>query len=134
MRLLLIPLLLGTLLSSAAYSADNAAERKIRGLLTTPKSWTMFLEFTEAPTPGERAQKFVWRYFEKDGKLVGQRIPPLAVGDCLSEIAVRADGFSFRWCDPQLRTADPSLVYDAADPKYPFKNLEPRKLWLQAND
>jgi hypothetical protein len=133
--LLLVLLLLGTLLSSAAYSADNsAAERKITALLTTPKSWTMYLEFTDAPTPSDRAQKFVWRYFEKDGKLVGQRIPPLAVGDCLSEIAVRADGFSFRWCDPQLRTADPSLVYDPADAKYPFKNSEPRKLWLQAND
>jgi hypothetical protein len=94
----------------------------------------MYLEFTDAPSPSDRAQKFVWQYFERDGRLLGRRIPPLAIGDCLSEITVRGDGFSFRWCDPQLSGAQPSLSYDRNDPKYPFKNSEPRKLWLQAND
>ena len=125
---------LGLLLVSIACAPDTAAtEGKIRTLLTTPKSWTMYLEFTNALAPSDRAQKFVWRYFERDGKVWGRRIPPLAVGDCLSEITIRNDGFSFRWCDPQL-SAQPSLTYDPGDPKYPFKNQEPRKLWLQSND
>ena len=133
MRFLLVPLL-GILLSPGAYAADTATESKIRILLKTPKSWTMYLEFTDAPTPSDRAQKFVWQYFERDGRLLGRRIPPLAIGDCLSEITVRADGFSFRWCDPQLSGVEPSLSYDPNDPKYPFRNREPRKLWLQADD
>lgn len=133
MRLLAV-VSFGILLSSAAYAADTATESKIRTLLTTPKSWTMYLEFSDAPSPSDRAQKFVWQYFERHGRLLGRRIPPLAIGDCLSEITVRADGFSFRWCDPQLSGVQPSLSYDRNDPKYPFKNGEPRKLWLQAND
>jgi hypothetical protein len=133
MRCLLVSLL-GILLAPAAYATDTATEGKIRALLTTPKSWTMYLEFTDATNPSERAQKFVWQYFEQDGRLWGRRIPPLAIGDCLSQISVRADGFSFRWCDPQLSLAEPSLSYDPNDRKYPFKNSEPRKLWLQAND
>jgi hypothetical protein len=127
-------LLSGLLLAWTGYSPDCAAsESNIRTLLTTPKSWTMYLEFSNAHAPSDRAQKFVWLYFERDGKVWGRRIPPLAVGDCLSAITIRSDGFSFRWCDPQL-SAQPSLTYDPGDPKYPFKNQEPRKLWLQAND
>ena len=91
MRFLLVPIL-GILLSPAAYAADTATESKIRTLLKTTKSWTIYLEFTDAPTPSDRAQKFVWQYFERDGRLLGRRIPPLAIGDCLSEITVRADG------------------------------------------
>jgi hypothetical protein len=133
MRFSLVPLV-GILLSAAAYATDTATESKIGTLLKTPKSWTMYLEFTDAPTPSDRAQKFVWQYFERDGRLLGRRVPPLAIGDCLSEITVRGDGFSFRWCDPQLSGVEPSLSYDPNDPQYPFKNREPRKLWLQAND
>jgi hypothetical protein len=126
--------LFGFVIASFAGSPDVVAnESTIRALLTTPKSWTMYLDFTDALAPSDRAQKFVWRYFEKDGKVWGRRIPPLAVGDCLSEITIRADGFSFRWCDPQL-SAQPSLTYDPGDSKYRFKNQEPRKLWLQSND
>jgi hypothetical protein len=134
MRFLLVPFL-GVFLSCVAYSADNAAtESKIKTLLTMPKSWTMYLEFTDAPTPSDRAQRFIWEYFERDGKVWGRRVPRLAFGDCDSEISVRVDGFSFRWCDPQLSGGAPSLSYDPSDSKYPFKNREPRKLWLQAND
>ena len=134
MRFLLVPLL-GILLSCVAYSADNAStESKIKTLLTTPKSWTMYLEFTDAPTPSDRAQKFIWEYVEQDGKVIGRRVPRLAFGDCDTEISVRADGFSFRWCDPQLSGGAPLLSYDPSDSKYPFKSREPRKLWLEAND
>ena len=134
MRFLLTPLA-GMFLSCVAYCAGNAAtENKIRTLLTTPKSWTMYLEFTDAPTPSDRAQKFTWEYFERDGTVLGRRVPRLAFGDCDSEISVRPDGFSFRWCDAQLSGGEPSLSYDPSDSKYPFKNREPRKLWLQAND
>ncbi len=134
MRFLLISLL-GIFLSSVGYSADNAAtESRIKEILTTPKSWTMYLEFTDAPTPSDRAQKFIWQYVEQDGKVIGRRVPRLAFGDCDAEISVRADGFSFRWCDPQLSGGGPSLSYDQNDSKYPFKSHEPRKLWLQANE
>jgi hypothetical protein len=134
MRFSLISILT-ILLSSVSYSADNAtAESKIRKILTTPKSWTMYLEYTDAPMPSDRANKFVWRYIEQDGKVVGRRVPPLAFGDCDSQVTVRADGFSFRWCDPQLSGGEPSLSYDEKDSTFPFKSRESRKLWLQAND
>ncbi len=133
MRFFII-LLLGILMPFASHAADDPAAEKIKKILTAPKSWTMYLEYTDAATPGERAQKFGWQYLEHDGKLVGRRVPRLAFGDCDSEITLRADGFSFRWCDPQLTGADPSLRYDPSDPKYPFKSSEPRKLWLQANE
>lgn len=127
--------LLGIFISSACHAADDpAAESRIKNILTTPKSWTMYLEYTDAATSGVRAQKFGWQYLEQDGKLIGRRVPRLAFGDCDSEITLRADGFTFRWCDPQLGGASPSLRYDQADSKYPFKSSEPRKIWLQAND
>jgi hypothetical protein len=126
--------LLGVFISFACHAADDPARSRIKKILTTPKSWTMYYEYTEAATPSERAQKFGWQYLEQDGKLVGRRVPRLAFGDCDSEITLRADGFSFRWCDPQLSGASPSLRYDPNDPKYPFKSSEPRKIWLQAND
>jgi hypothetical protein len=133
MRCLLISIL-AVLFSSASYSADNVAEGKIRKILTAPKSWTMYLEYTDALLPSDRANKFVWRYIEEDGKVVGRRVPPLAFGDCDSQVTVRADGFSFRWCDPQLAGGEPSLSYDENDSRFPFKSRESRKLWLQAND
>jgi hypothetical protein len=131
----LLSVLLVAISSAAVYSANSAAsESNIRKILTTAKSWTMYLEFTDAPLPSDRAQRFGWEYFERDGKVWGRRVPRLAFGDCDSEISLRADGFSFRWCDPQLGGGEPSLNYDPNDPKYPFKNREPRKLWLQATD
>ena len=100
MRFLLVPLL-GMLLSCLAYSADNAStESKIKTLLTTPKSWTMYLEFSDALTPGNRAQKFTWEYFERDGKVWGRRAPRLAFGDCDSEVSVRPDGFGYPAAKP----------------------------------
>jgi hypothetical protein len=133
MRFLLLSLL-GIFVSFASHAADDpAAENRIRKILTTQKNWTMYLEYTDAPTPSDRAQKFGWQYIEQDGKLIGRRVPRLAFGDCDSEITLRADGFSFRWCDPQLSGGGPSLRYDQNDPKYPFKSGEPRKVWLEAN-
>ena len=79
---------------------------------------TMYLEFTDAPTPSDRAQRFTWEYFERDGTVLGRRVPRLAFGDCDSEISVRPDGFSFRWCDTQLSGGEPSLSYDPSDSKY----------------
>jgi hypothetical protein len=133
MRFLLISVL-GIFLSSVSHSADDAAaESKIRKALTGPKSWTMYLEYTDASTPSDRANKFVWRYIEQDGRVVGRRVPALAFGDCDSQVTVRSDGFSFRWCDPQLGGGEPSLSYDANDSQFPFKSREPRKIWLQPN-
>ena len=124
--------LLSLFLTSAAYS-DRSAEQKIKTLLTSKQSWTMYLEYTDQFTPSDRANKLVWEYFERDGKLFTRR-HGLVFGGCDSELSLRPDGFSFRWCDPQLSGAGPSLQYDSKDPKYPFKNFEPRKVWLQPND
>jgi hypothetical protein len=121
-------------LSSICFAADDAAyAQKIRDLLVTKKYWTMYLEYTDSPTPSDRANRFSWEYFERDGKLMGRRVG-MAFGSCEIELSVRSDGFSFRWCDPQLGGAEPMLSYDASDPKFPFKNREPRKFWLKAND
>lgn len=132
----LLASILGLVLSSIAYSADNAAtESKIKSLLTTPKSWTLYKEFTEAPTPSDRAEKHIWEYFERDGKLIGRRV--LAFGGCELEISVRGDEISVRHCD-QRWTGERLLSYDPNDSKYPFKSgikdQNPSKFWLQAND
>ena len=131
LRFLLIPLL--ALLLAASVRAETPAERTIKTLLTSKQSWTMYLEYTDQTVPSERANKFVWQYFERDEKLFMRR-RGLAFGGCDSEVSVRPDGFSFRWCDPQLSGAGPSLQYDPNDPKYPFKSSEPRKVWLTADD
>jgi hypothetical protein len=131
MRFFLVSLV-SFFLTSVAYS-ETVDERKIKKLLTSKQTWTMYLEYTDQSTPTEQANKFVWEYFERDGKLFTRR-RGLAFGGCDSELLVRADGFGFRWCDPQLSGCGPSLQYDPNDAKYPFKSLEPRKVWLQPNE
>ena len=126
--------LLCVLLSSIAHSADDAsAVSKIKDLLVTKKNWTLYLEYTDSPVPSDRANRFSWEYFERDGKVMGRRVG-MAFGGCEIELKVRSDGFSFQWCDPQLSGAEPSLRYDPNDPSYPFKNSEPRKFWLKVKE
>ena len=121
------------LLSISAFAADNSSgEDAIRSLLTKPKSWTMYLEFTDAAMPSERAQKMTWEYFQRDQKVMGRRVD-LAFGGCDRELSLRSDGFSFRWCPP-LDASGPSLVYDPSDPQYPFRSHSPQKIWLKANE
>jgi hypothetical protein len=129
MRLLFLLSLVTFALTSASNS-ETADERKIKDLLTSKQSWTMYLEYTDRSLPSEQANKFVWEYFERDGRLFTRR-RGLAFGGCDSEVTVRQDGFSFRWCDPQLSGSGPSLQFDPNDAKHPFKSLEPRKVWLQ---
>ena len=100
-----LALLVFTLVASASYSADNEpGETRIRNLLLAKQSWTMYLEYTDRSAPSDKANKFVWEYFERDGKVFARR-HGLVFGGCDSELSVRADGFSFRWCDPQLNAA-----------------------------
>ena len=84
------------LLAFIAFAPPSAAtESKVRSILTTPKSWTMYLEFTDARTPSDRAQKFVWRHFERVGKVWGRRIPPWqsATASAKSQYAQTASAF-----------------------------------------
>lgn len=121
------------LLSVSAFGADNSpGEDAIRSLLVKPKTWTMYLEFTDAAMPSDRAQKMTWEYFQRDQKVMGRRVG-LAFGGCDLELSLRSDGFSFRWCPP-LDASGPSLVYDPSDPQYPFKGHGPQKIWLKANE
>ena len=92
MRLLLV-LLVSILPTSIAY-CETFDERKIKNLLTSKQTWTMYLEYTDRSTPSDQANKFVWKYFERDGKLFTRR-RGLAFGGCDSELLIRADGFSF---------------------------------------
>lgn len=121
------------LLSVFAFGADNSpGGDAIRSLLIRPKTWTMYLEFTDAAMPSDRAQKMIWEYFQRDQKVMGRRVG-LAFGGCDLELSLRSDGFSFRWCPP-LDASGPSLVYDPSDPQYPFKGHGPQKIWLKANE
>lgn len=92
----------------------------------------MYLEFTDAAMPSDRAQNMIWEYFQRDQKVMGRRVG-LAFGGCDLELSLRNDGFSFRWCPP-LDASGPSLVYDPSDPQYPFKGHGPQKIWLKANE
>jgi hypothetical protein len=112
-------------------AAENApGEEAIKSILMKPKSWTLSYEHTDSSTPTDKVTKMTFAYFERDGKLMGRHV--VAFGGCSFEVSLRSDGFSFPWCPPL--GGEPSLTYDPADSKYPFKNREPRKMWLQAND
>jgi hypothetical protein len=131
MRIVLM-MLCAVLVAASAFATDNASsEAAIRNALLKAKSWTLFIEYTDAAAPGDRAQKLVWEYFERDGKLMARQLG-LAFGGCDTEVFLRGDGFSFAWCPPY--NGEPSLDFDATDPKYPFKSRNPRELWLQSND
>jgi hypothetical protein len=124
-------LAIALVLSASAHAADNApGEQAIRNILTKPKSWTLYYDHTDSLTPPANATKMTFAYFERDGKLMSRHV--VEFGGCELEVALRNDGFSFRWCPP-LEGA-PSLSYDPGDPQYPFKNREPRKMWLKANE
>lgn len=110
----------------AAYGSDRM--ETIRDLLARQRSWILFIEYTDAAMPGERAQKLKFEYYMRDATLMGRWI--LESGSCDFEVTVREDGFSFPWCPPY--NGQPSLDFDAADATYPFKSRNPRKLWLMA--
>ena len=114
-----------------AQAQDIARQNAIKSLLTKPKTWTMYLEFTEATTPSDRAQRFIYEYFERDHKLMGRQVG-LAFGGCDFEVTLRDDGFSFPYCPPY--NGEPSLTYDPSDSQHPFKSHNPRKLWFRANE
>ena len=128
MRLLLFALTV-VLVSTASHAADNAA--KIGAMLTKPKSWTLHIETTDAATPSDRfTTKQTWQFFEQDKKLMARTV--VAFGGCATEVSLRDDGFSFRWCPPLQ--GEPSFTYDPNDPKYPFKSYGSLKRWLSANE
>jgi hypothetical protein len=113
------------------HAADNApGEEIIRSILMKPKSWTLYYEHTDSPTPTDNVTRMTFAYFEREGKLMGRHV--VEFGGCEFEVALRSDGFSFPWCPPL--GGEPSLTYDPDDSQYPFKNREPRKIWLEAND
>jgi hypothetical protein len=117
------------LLSFAAVAhADQSA---ISQMLTKPISWTMYIEYTDAAVPSDRAQRMTWHYFVRDGKVMGRQLN-LAFGGCEFDVAVRADGFGFAWCPPYR--GEPSLDLDLADPVYPFKSRNPRKMWMTPDE
>jgi hypothetical protein len=59
------------LLSVSAFGADNSpGGDAIRSLLIRPKTWTMYLEFTDAAMPSDRAQKMTWEYSQRDQKVM----------------------------------------------------------------
>jgi hypothetical protein len=91
----------------------------------------MYLEYTDADVPSDRAQRMIWHYFVRDGRTMGRQIG-LAFGGCEFEVSVRDDGFSFPWCAPY--NGRPSLEIDPSDPVYPFKSRNPRKIWLKPNE
>jgi hypothetical protein len=112
-------------------AADNApGEEAIKSILMKPKSWTLYYEHTDSSTPTNNATKMRFAYFEREGKLRGRHV--VEFGGCDFEVSLRSDGFSFPWCPPL--GGEPSLTYDSDDSQYPFKNREPRKIWLEAND
>jgi hypothetical protein len=115
-----------------AHAADNApGEETIKSILTKPKSWTLFYDHTDAPTPPGGATKMTFAFFERNGKLMSRHV--VEFGGCELEASLRSDGFSFQWCPPL--GGSPSLTYDPRDSQYPFKTRgEPRKIWLKAND
>jgi hypothetical protein len=114
------------------HAAENASgEETIKRLLTKPKSWTLYYDHTDSPTPPGNATKMTFAYFERGGKLMSRHV--VEFGGCELEVSLRSDGFSFQWCPPL--GGSPSLTYDPRDSQFPFKNdREPRKIWLKAND
>ena len=117
--------------SVAAFATGpGPREAAIRDLLTRQKNWVLYIEYTDAALPSDRAQKLQFEYYERDAKLMGRWL--LAYGGCEFEVTVAADGVRFPWCPPY--NGEPALSFDDGDPLYPFKSRNPRKLWLKAAD
>ena len=85
MRSLLV-LFLAILLPPAAYATVMADESKIRTLLKSPKKLDHVLGVHRRANSERSGAKVCWEYFERDGRPWGRRIPPLAIGNCLSEL------------------------------------------------
>lgn len=125
-----LKILIAALILCVPAAAEIGGDRAeaIKGLLAKHGSWILYTEYTDASVPSERAQKLKFEYYVRDTRLMGRWV--LEAGGCEFEISVRDDGFSFPWCPPY--NGRPSLDFDAADAKYPFKSRNPRKLWLMA--
>jgi hypothetical protein len=114
----------------AAYfqlsSGSAVADEKLRALLIKHKFWTMYWEITETASPGERAHKLNYEFFERDEKLMARLL--FEYGGCDFPVGLRSDGISLRYC---ILEGEPSLSFDPNDVKYPFKQRNnPRKLWF----
>ena len=125
-RLLKIIIAVLCLCVSAPAAIGDDHTQAIKGLLAKHRSWILYIEYTDAAVPSDKAQKLKFEYYLRDARLMGRWI--VETGGCEFEIALRDDGFSFPWCPPY--NGQPSLDFDAADLKYPFKSRNPRKLWL----
>lgn len=124
--------LLFVLISSQATAADNSpGQAAIKEMLLNSETWTVYYDITDATTPSDKATKWNWEFFEQDGNFRGRQLG-LAFGSCEFEIALRDDGFSFRWCPAFRHNNEPSLTYDPEDLLYPFKKVgeSPTKLWF----
>lgn len=130
MRLFLLALIIVLAAPGPVQAQPAPEEGTIRALLIRHKTWTLYWEITDAELPGQRAHKLNYQFFERDGQLMARLI--VEFGGCEFPVRVRPDGVSLRYC---LLEGEPSLKFDAAEEKYPFRQRDnPRKLWLTAAD
>lgn len=121
----------------AALGASPPGAEAITRILTGAPGWVVFIETTPAQTPGERATRAGYRFFLRDGEVVG-RTTAMAEGfNCEFKVRVRDDGVDLhprsRACNDRYTDDAPytRFEYDPADARFPFKRLNvPQKWWL----
>jgi len=109
----------------------------ITRMLVGASGWVVFIETTPELVPGERATRAGYRFFARDGEVVG-RTTAMAEGfNCEFKVRVRPDGVDLhprsRACNERYGDDAPytSFDYDPADARFPFKRVNvPQKWWL----
>lgn len=129
--------LLASLAASATGRAEPSGVEAITRILTDAPGWVVFIETTPDLKPGERATRAGYRFFLRDGQVIG-RTTALAEGfNCEFKVRVRNNGVDLhprsRACNDRYTDDAPytQLEYDPADTRFPFKRLNvPQKWWL----
>jgi hypothetical protein len=132
-------LLLSAALLGLSCGPAGAGERAqhIADLLTRTPGWTVFIEWTPALQPGERADRAGYQFFRRGDEVVG-RTTALAEGfNCEFKVRVTDRGVELharsRACNERYGDDAPYTVFDfdPEDRLYPFKRLNvPQKWWL----
>ena len=137
MRSVVAIVLVGSIASIASAAAPAPGVEAITRVLTAAPGWAAFIETTQDLTPSERATRAGYRFFVRDGEVLG-RTTAMAEGfNCEFKVRVRENGVELhprsRACNERYTDDAPwtHLHYDPADTQYPFKRLNvPQKWWL----
>lgn len=114
-----------------AYADERVPGKEaIQRMLTSVPVWNVYQETTPEQRPGERAHHRRYRFFVRDGRLMGEFVGRAPGHECLEPVTLRDDGFNFKLC-PYRDQPETEIDFDPADARFPFKRVRtPTKWWF----